>query len=102
MSRRKHTKADRYWRIGVIRRDKICQCCGSRKNRQAHHLNCYSYFPDERTDIDNGITLCRSCHTQFHTNFKRSFKTKCTRYDFENFMSLYLYVTKKAYEINND
>lgn len=86
------TREYRKWRIGVIRRDKVCQICGSRKHRQAHHMNSGSYFPDERTDLDNGVCLCGSCHTQFHCNYKRSFRQKCTKYDFENFKTLVMYL----------
>ena len=85
------SKEYRIWRIKVIRRDKVCQICGSRQSRQAHHMNSGSYFPDERYDIENGVTLCRHCHSQFHNNYKRSYRQKCTKYDFENFRSLVTY-----------
>lgn len=88
----RHTKAYRLWRIFVIRRDKVCQVCGTRKGRQAHHKNSGKYFPLERFDVKNGVTLCKGCHTNFHTNFKRSFREKCTKYDFDNFMVLVNYI----------
>jgi len=78
----------RIWRASIIRRDTRCVICNSIKDRNAHHLNHSTYFIDERFDINNGVCLCRKCHTQFHTNFKRSYKTKCTKYDFENFKCL--------------
>jgi len=85
-------KSYRIWRINVIRRDKLCQICGTRKNRQAHHLNSGSYFLEDRYEIDNGICLCKNCHIEFHTNYKRSFKEKCTKYDWENFSALFSYL----------
>jgi predicted restriction endonuclease len=85
----------RIWRVKVIRRDKRCVICGSIKDRNAHHLNHATYFPEERFDVDNGVCLCRECHTQFHTNFKRSFREKCTKYDFENFKCLVSYFKDK-------
>lgn len=88
----RQTRAYRLWRVKVIRRDKVCQLCGSIKHRQSHHLDCASYFPKKRYDIENGICLCKDCHMQFHTNYKRSFRQKCTKYDWDNFMSLVKYI----------
>jgi len=82
----------RVWRVAVIRRDGVCQVCGARKKRQAHHMNSGKYFPEDRYDVDNGVVLCADCHRQFHTNFKRSFQTKCTKYDYANFTELVKYI----------
>ena len=87
----RNTKEYRHWRVKVIRRDKRCVICGSIKHRNAHHINHATYFPEQRFDIKNGVTLCANCHRQFHTNFKRSFRTKCTVYDFRNFVKLSKY-----------
>jgi 5-methylcytosine-specific restriction endonuclease McrA len=84
----RNTREYRTWRVRVIRRDRRCVVCGSIKNRHAHHLNHASYFKDVRFDPENGVCLCRDCHTDFHTNFKRSYKQKCTKYDFLNFVTL--------------
>jgi len=86
-----NTRDYRIWRAHVIRRDKKC-ICGSIEKRTAHHLNSGSFFPEERYDIDNGICLCSSCHMNFHNNFKRSYRTKCTKYDFDNFKVLFEYI----------
>jgi 5-methylcytosine-specific restriction endonuclease McrA len=88
----KRTYEHRRWRARVIRRDGACVVCGTRKSRQAHHMNSYSYFPEERYDVDNGITLCKTCHTKFHCDYKRSFRQKCTKYEFRNFMALVGYI----------
>lgn len=89
----------RIWRAQVIRRDGICQVpgCGSREHRVAHHMNSGSYFPEERYDPKNGVTLCGKCHMNFHNNFKRSYRTKCTKYDFKNFIVLCIYL-KSIYQ----
>ena len=60
--------------------------------RQAHHKNSGSYFEEERFDLDNGVTLCSPCHIKFHCDFKRSFREKCTEYDFNNFIALSSYL----------
>jgi len=94
MARWRNTVKYRIWRISVIRRDKVCQVCKSRKNRQAHHINHASYFPEQRFNINNGITLCASCHSQFHNNFKNSTREKCTSKDLNNFFDLIRYIKK--------
>jgi len=88
MSSWHHSREYRQWRVAVIRRDKRCVVCGSRKTREAHHLSSGTYFKEQRFDISNGVCLCHKCHTNFHTNFKRSFREKCTKYDFVNFKEL--------------
>jgi len=96
----RNTREYRIWRAQVIRRDKKCQICDSIKKRQAHHINSALYFPKERFDINNGICLCLECHKQFHNNFKRSYRQKCTRYDLDNFLCLVKYF-KTIFQKNN-
>ena len=53
------------WRKKVYSRDKFqCQMpgCKSKYRLQAHHINNWSSAAILRYDVDNGITLCRSCH----------------------------------------
>ena len=60
------------WRLDVFERDNYsCQQCGDNKggNLIAHHLACYSKNKDLRTDLGNGITLCQSCHLDFHKTY---------------------------------
>jgi hypothetical protein len=69
--REKNRKYPEYksWRLEVYRRDHFtCQCCGDNKghNLNAHHLNSHDWAIDQRLDVDNGITLCDTCHTDFH------------------------------------
>lgn len=62
------------WRRQVIRRDEgRCQMphCGSTRNIQVHHIKVYSKHPTVRTDVDNGITLCRACHNSIRGREKR-------------------------------
>ena len=55
------------WRTSVFNRDNYkCQLCGVGGYVIAHHINSWSKFPDERFDIENGITLCRDCHKREH------------------------------------
>jgi len=86
----------RRWRINVIRRDSRCVCCNSIHERQAHHLEDASHNPDLRYTVDNGVTLCRLCHTALHTMYKKSYRMKCTQDDFINFLDLYRFVENRG------
>jgi hypothetical protein len=60
------------WRLSVFERDKFsCQCCGDNKggNLNAHHLDGYDWCIEKRLDVENGITLCEGCHTDFHKKY---------------------------------
>lgn len=54
----------REWRRAVYERDNYtCQLCGERGGRlNADHILSYAAHPDKRWDVDNGRTLCVSCH----------------------------------------
>lgn len=56
------------WRRAVFERDNYtCQLCGAHGVRlNAHHKMQFAYHPDLRTNLDNGITLCESCHKKVH------------------------------------
>lgn len=58
----------REWRKAVYERDGYkCDICGKvGASLNAHHLNCWSVYPDQRFDVSNGITLCRADHKAFH------------------------------------
>ena len=59
------------WRKEVFERDHFtCQCCHKHSTYlNAHHLYNWKDYPDFRYDIDNGVTLCTKCHTQFHSEY---------------------------------
>ena len=82
------SKEYRHWRKDVIRRDRVCQVCSSRKNRHAHHINDASYHPLLRYDIGNGICLCRTCHTSLHIDYKRGYRKKTTDEDLKRFLRI--------------
>lgn len=53
------------WRLEVFKRDNFtCQCCGDNTggNLQAHHMENFSDNEELRLELDNGTTLCDSCH----------------------------------------
>lgn len=66
---------------GVMKRDNYtCDICGEYSKwgtgLNAHHLNSYDWDIENRTNIDNGITLCKTCHTDFHSIFGYGKNTK--------------------------
>ena len=56
------------WRKKVFSFDNYtCQSCNQRGSTlNAHHLNGWNAFPEQRFDTANGITLCEDCHKEFH------------------------------------
>lgn len=70
------------WRSAVYVRDKYtCQKCGAHTGcgrsfeLNAHHIYNWKDNPQLRYDVNNGITLCDSCHTQFHIIYGKSHNT---------------------------
>lgn len=60
------------WRLAVYKRDKFtCVCCGDSKggNLIAHHKDGYHWAKERRIDVTNGVTLCESCHSDFHKTY---------------------------------
>ena len=56
------------WAMKVKERDGYkCQECGSKKNLEAHHIIPWAECTyEQKYDLNNGITLCRSCHDKVH------------------------------------
>lgn len=60
--RARHTFQYKNWARQVLIRDKrTCKLCGN-LGKTAHHIKKFSDFLELRYEIDNGITLCSSCH----------------------------------------
>ena len=68
----------RKWRDKVyLRDDYVCQVCGQKGCKlNAHHLNSWDYYENERFNVDNGITLCENCHRKFHKEYGYGHNTK--------------------------
>lgn len=62
------SKEYRQWRKAVKVRDLyICQDCGvSDEPVEAHHIKDFAHYPELRFDVDNGVSLCHSCHAERH------------------------------------
>ena len=61
------------WRNAVFERDNfMCQKCGTKRggNLNAHHKKTFKEYPELRTCIENGITLCVECHRTEHKRMR--------------------------------
>jgi HNH endonuclease len=80
------------WRRAVLKRDDFtCQHCGLFSKQpgtlHVHHIVPYAEAPALRTEISNGITLCRACHVSEHermerqkwTNWSKALRAACDR-----------------------
>lgn len=74
------------WRDSVLDRDCwSCQKCKEQATHpKVHHINSFADFPDQRLDINNGITLCTKCHIEFHHIYGTHHNT---RNQFDKWMS---------------
>jgi hypothetical protein len=74
----KHYRNKEYleWRSKVFERDNYtCQKCGVRGGiLHPHHLKSYTHFKDLRYVLENGVTLCVSCHKLTHRKNKSEVK----------------------------
>jgi hypothetical protein len=54
------------WASLVKNRDGKCVECNSVFDLHAHHIKSYKSHPELRNDVNNGITLCGTCHRKWH------------------------------------
>lgn len=75
--KRSNFEYKRFLNSVFIRDNYTCQCCNKKNVKlDVHHINGYNWFIEGRTDINNGITLCRNCHSNFHSIYGRGNNTK--------------------------
>lgn len=61
------------WRLFVLDRDNYtCQECGKKSSMLiVHHIVHWAKSPEDRFNVDNGITLCNECHKKIHYGGKK-------------------------------
>lgn len=66
------------WGENVKNRDNdTCVICGKNTKTHAHHILPKSKYPELATDVNNGVTLCRYCHLEYHDLYDLS-DVNCT------------------------
>lgn len=77
LMKRVGSEYDNFIRIVFKRDNYTCQCCGQYSgNLKAHHLDGFNWCIEKRTDPNNGITLCETCHNNFHSIYGKGDNTK--------------------------
>lgn len=65
MTSLEYSYVQRIW-SKMVRKDKVCQYCGSDKKVHAHHIFYKNKYPELALNPNNGIPLCTPCHKEFH------------------------------------
>lgn len=77
----RHSLEYKLWRKAVYERDNYtCIWCGNNQggNLHADHIKPFALFPELRFVLDNGRTLCESCHKKTDTYGRRPIYFKQT------------------------
>jgi hypothetical protein len=77
----RNSKEYRQWRIEILKRDNFtCTICFIRGGKlHADHILSFSKYPELRFKLENGRTVCLSCHEKIH-NRKLGHKIPIGRY----------------------
>lgn len=57
------------WKKKVKAKGK-CEICGATEKLEAHHVVPWEYSITGRTDVSNGMCLCKECHKMMHDDVK--------------------------------
>lgn len=76
IQRRSYPEYIEFCRKVKVRDNFTCQCCGSKRKLEVHHLNGYNWDIDGRLDVKNVVTLCEKCHKNFHYKYGKQNTTK--------------------------
>lgn len=84
LKRLRNSSDFKWWRESVFKRDNwTCQKCKTRgAYLHPHHIKNFSEYPELRFETSNGITLCKNCHTEFHTIYGKTENTSEQMSDF--------------------
>lgn len=89
------------WKKKVLSKYNCCQCCGTSKKLEAHHIESFVLNKEKRFDVNNGIILCHNCHENFHNIFGTIFFNQQKYNEYIN--NYKFYQNKEGFEeYNND
>ena len=57
------------FKLKVLARDRVCQCCGSASDLEVHHLFSFKTYNHLGVDVNNAIVLCGKCHRLYHKEY---------------------------------
>lgn len=82
---RRHIEGYKDWVKDCYKRDNyVCQCCSQRGGKlNAHHKDGYHWCVERRIDPTNSVTLCKECHTEFHSIYGNKDNTEAQYMEFE-------------------
>lgn len=73
----RHSFEANLWKKTCLERDNhICQKYGTTTNLVVHHIQNFSDFPELRMSIENGVTLSKKAHDEFHKIYGKKNNTK--------------------------
>lgn len=76
------------WKLSVFNRDDFqCVACKSNKSGSlnAHHILNFAEHENLINDINNGVTLCKECHREFHQKYGYTNNNQTQLDDFLNY-----------------
>jgi 5-methylcytosine-specific restriction endonuclease McrA len=60
------------WVKDIYKRDNyVCVLCSNKKKINAHHIEGYAENKELRLEVNNGVTLCQTCHNKFHKKYSK-------------------------------
>lgn len=63
----RHTLEMLLWKEIIKARDNNkCVNCGDDKKLQVHHIYSFHKYLNVKSNLDNGVTFCQKCHSEFH------------------------------------
>ena len=79
----------RKWRFAVFERDQYaCVICKNDRLLEVDHIQPFSLFPELRTDVSNGRTLCKPCHLKHGVLVRRDrIIRQATGFPVDNFLT---------------
>lgn len=93
----RYTAEYKNWINNVLSMDQYrCVVTHTKDSLQVHHLDGYNWCREHRTNVRNGISLCKEIHDEFHNIFGRGNNTKKQFVDYiKNYLFLPLPVIER-------